>query len=1067
LERYLQQCDFPATRTQILFTNINLSFTPSSRSPILLTYLKIAADVGISRINSEKGLRMKSEIAKAYTARLRQGAAIAALTCAMCASAANAQEVAAPVPTAATPVTVDTAAAIDEDVIVVTGSRIARPDLQASSPVAVVSSETLKLASKTGVEEFLRNIPQAVAGIGSSNNNGNPGVATVNLRNLGEERTLVLVDGKRFVPYDSEGKVDLNMIPSALVERVEVVTGGASAVYGSDAIAGVVNFIMKKDFVGIEADGQYGITQKGDGWHRDFSLTAGTNLGDRGNVVVNGTYSKQQKVTQGERKFSNVSLGQAELTPDGASSTNAFGSLDGIAAGADPVAQPGGRYTFTPGGFVPYDVSRDGFNFNPYNLLQVPHEKYTATLIANYELTDSVEYYARVSYGKTKIRTELAPTGTFGFTFDINYNDNPFLNPAINPNAAGAIEALRRTDFAEADDLDTPDVNEAAGNGDGIVRLGNRRRVTEAGPRIQSYQSKAFQVVNGLKGDFSDSLHWEVSGQYGKSRRTLTELNDLTTANVQQALLAVDGPDGPVCSDPSNGCAPANLFGFGTLSPEAVAFIKAPPLVKKDTAEQWVFGGFLSGDLPFTLMSDKPGAFVVGAEYRREKATARPDANLIVGTPGFGPETPLTAKFNVKEVYAELQQPIITDRPGIYSLKLEAAVRYSDYKNATAIDTGTAINKFSNSFKNWTWKIGGDYAPTRDVRFRAMYQRAVRAPNLNEIGNPITAGTGDADFDPCASGTFDPTNATLVGLCNTVGGGFPFGVAPGSIGQPTSGQVNNFSGGNPNLVPEKANTITLGAVFTPTFLTGFTASIDYFDIKVKKAILQTPEQAIIDACYYAEQDPNGLFCSLIHRNQRDGSLEGDVIYGVDASDRNIGLLRSRGIDFAGVYTLPLSAWGKLSVGINLTRQLKSDVQFASVLNTYSCAGKLGKTCLNPDPKWRWTQTTTLEVGQFTGQLTWRHIGKISKDALTVGYNLTDPSDYAVPTIKAFNYFDLAGSFEVNDNFGFRFGIDNLFNKKPPIVGNDYGGTTQNSGNTYPATYDTLGRSFYVGANVKL
>ena len=992
-------------------------------------------------------------------AALRAGTAPFALGLAMISPPALAQDA----PPAQAPVE---AAAPESGVIVVTGSRIARPDLQAASPVAVVTSESIHLAGKPGVEEFLRTIPQAVAGLGSSNNNGNEGTATVNLRGLGEERTLVLLDGKRFVPYDSQGIVDLNMIPSALIERVEVVTGGASAVYGSDAIAGVVNFIMKKDFQGIEADAQYGLTERGDGMHRDFSLTVGHNLGDRGNIVFNGTYSKQSKVTQGQRKFSSVSLGQATLSPDGASSTNAFGSIDGIVAGPDPTTQPAGRYTFTPGGFVPYDVNRDGFNFNPYNLLQVPHEKYTATMIANYELTDNVEFYTRNSYGHTKIRTEIAPSGTFGFSFDINYATNPFFDPTTNPDAAGAFAAFQRTDLAEADDPDTPGVDEGAGRGDGIVTVGVRKRTTDVGPRIQSYTNEAFQTVNGLRGDFSDTLHWEVFGQYGKSIRRIAFLNDVAFDKAQQAILAVsDGAGGVVCQDPTGGCAPANFFGIGNLSAEAASFISLD-LSEKDTAEQWVFGGFLTGDLPFTLAASKPGAFVVGLEYRREKAVANPDANLRAGNSiGFGSSTPLTAKFNVKEAYAELKLPILDDMPFVHSLGLEAGVRYSKYKNATTIDNGGVISNFANSFTNWTWKLGGDWEPIPDIRFRAMYQRAVRAPNLNEIGTPITPGTGDASFDPCAEGTFDPSDATLVSLCNTVGGGFPAGFLPGEIAQPTAGQVNNFSGGNPALIPEKSNTLTLGAVFKPSALPGFTASIDYFDIKVSKAILQTPEQAILDACYYAERDPNGTFCSLIRRSQIDGSLEGDIIFGVDSTDRNIGLLRARGIDFSGNYRFSLGDWAKLNIGLNLTRVLKSQLQFASILKINECAGKVGKTCLDPSPKWAWVQTTALQAGPATVQLTWRHIGKVEKDSITVGYNLTPASDFAVPVIKAHDYFDLATNIDIDDRFAFRFGVNNLLDKKPPIVGNDYGGTTQNSGNTFPATYDSLGRSFFVGATI--
>lgn len=938
------------------------------------------------------------------------------------------------------------AAADEAEAIVVTGSRIARPDLQAVSPVSVVSSERLQLASKPGVEEFLRTLPQAVPGVGSANNNGNEGAATVNLRNLGEERTLVLVDGRRFVPFDSNGIVDLNMIPAALVERVEVVTGGASAVYGSDAVAGVVNFIMKKNFTGIAADAQTGISEKGDGARHDLSLTAGLNLGDRGNIVINGTYSKQEKVTQGARSFSNEALAAADLSASGGSSTNLFGSLD-LPGGA-------GRYTFTPNGFLPYDAARDSYNFNPVNLLQVPQEKWTATALARYELTDDIEFFARGSYGHTKVQTEVAPSGTFGFSFDVNYRTNPFFDPAVNPSAAGARDLLST--------LDT--------DNDGIINVGIRRRTTEVGPRISAYDNEAWQVVGGFRGDIGSSLHWEVFGQYGKTRRQISYLNDLDATKVQQALLATGtNAANAVCIDPSGGCAPANLFGAGNLSAAAAQFI-AFSLAEEDKNDQLVFGGFISGDLPVELVASRPAAFVLGAEYRRETANNNPDANLRIGNSiGFGASTPLDARIEVKELYAELQVPLVADVPFVHSLGLEGGIRYSDYKNSTVVDstgTGGTIQRFGNSFKNWTFKIGGDWEPVEALRIRAMYQRAVRAPNLYEIGSPATTGTGDALFDPCDSVVFNPADTTLDQLCRTVGGGLPAGVNPGSISPPTSGQVNNFTGGNPNLQPEIASTWTIGAVLNPRFIPGLTASIDFFDIKVKKAILETPEQAILDACYFAERDPAGEFCSFIHRSQVDGSLEGDPQYGVESLKRNIGQLHARGVDLAIDYSTPITDDIRLLLGANVTWMINSEVQYASVLRAYDCAGKVGKTCLNPQPKWAWNQRTGIEVGKFLAQLTWRHISSLEYDAFTVGY-FNPPRDFVlVPKIPSYDYFDLALRVKFDDAFSLRMGVDNLFNKKPPIVGNDYGGTTQNSGNTFPATYDTLGRFFTVGANVK-
>ncbi|MEZ5655263.1 MAG: TonB-dependent receptor [Sphingobium sp.] len=914
-------------------------------------------------------------------------------------------------------------AGFGDQVIVVTGTRIARPDLESSSPVSVVSQESIKLAGKPGVEEFLRDIPQAVAAIGSGTNNGNPGAATVDLRNLGEERTLVLVDGKRFVPYDYDGIVDLNMIPQALVERVEVVTGGASAVYGSDAIAGVVNFVMKKDFQGIQADAQYGISEEGDGQTYVLSLTGGTNFADgRGNITVSGSYSKQKAVYQGARKFSEEALASSDFSPGG-SFTNAPGFLD---LGPD-------GYQFTasgdlvdmgtnPGAFQP-------FNFNPFNLLQSPFEKYTATAIARYELTDTVEFFGRGSYGKSKVTTIIAPTGTFFFPFDINYSVNPFLS-----NQAKSIIATYDTDS------------------DGIVTAGIGRRLTELGTRDSVYENEAWQIVGGFRGEFSPTLNWEVFAQYGKTNRTQDFLNDVAFDRAQQAVLAVPGP---ACSDPSNGCVPANIFGPGNLTDAAADFIRLD-LHEDNSTTQMVAGGFVSGDLPFSVpMASKPGAFVVGIEYRKETAEANPDINLVQGNSiGFGSSTPIDAEFRVWELYSEVKLPIVSDVPFVEELNLEGGVRYADYKNkVNSLGVG-------NSFTNWSWKIGGDWKPVESLRFRAMYQRAVRAPNIGEIGQPQTPSTGDAQVDPC-QGSLPVGDAALTALC--IATGVP-AANIGSVGGPISGQINNYVGGNPNLVPEKSTTITVGAVFDPEFLPGFTATVDYFDIKVDKAIVQVPEQAILDACYTIEMDANGTYCSLIFRNPLNGRLIGGTETGVDAAVRNVGFLRARGIDVSASYKFDMGNAGNLGVGINLTRQLKSDLQFASFLPVNHCVGLVGNTCLRPDPKWRWTQTTTWTKGPVTLQLAWQHLGKLTQDTVAFGDAL--PSDFVVPQIKAYDYFDLSGIVDITDNFSLRGGISNLFDKQPPVVGNDYGGTAENSGNTYPATYDVLGRSFFIGATVK-
>ncbi|MDT9600943.1 TonB-dependent receptor domain-containing protein [Sphingosinicella rhizophila] len=912
--------------------------------------------------------------------------------------------------------------AADVQEIVVTGSRIARPDLEASSPVTVVSGEALEISGTVSVEDYLREIPQVVAAIGGATNNGNPGVATIDLRNLGEERTLVLVDGKRFVPYDSNGIVDLNMIPAALVERVEVLTGGASSVYGSDAIAGVVNFIMKDDFEGIEADAQAGITQRGDGFENAFSLTMGVNSGDgRGNLVANATYVKTRPVTQGQRAYSRNVLASADLGGGGNSFTNAFGTVDGLVS-ATCASQQGTCVFDETGNLVPYD-DRFGFNFNPFNLLQAPQEKWTATVLGRYDITDSIEFFGRASFANSRVTTVVAPSGTFFFPFDINY--------ATNPNLSDQARAV----LAENDTALAGDPNP----GDGIVSVAFGRRTVELGTRDSIYENTAYQLVGGLRGDIVEGLRWEAFAQWGRTSRTQTFANDISFSRTQAGIL-----DGSV-----------NLFGQGNLTQEAGNAIRLD-LQQYDTTSQTVLGGFLAYDLPFALGGTKTGGLVGGVEYRREGSKANPDENLIQGNaPGFGSSTPIDAEIEVKEIYGEVKIPILD------IASIEGGIRYSDYQNRDNL-TGQG-----NSFKTTSYKFGGDIEPIPGIRARAMYQRAVRAPNLNEIGQPLTPSTGDLTVDPCQSTQLTPAdyaaNGPLAQLCRATG--VPAAAAAaGIVGGPVSGQINNYLGGNINLTPEKSRTITAGVVIQPDFLRGFTASVDYFDIEVENAIVQLPEEEIVNLCYNVEQDPDGVFCSRIQRNPLNGSLRGGTETGVDARNVNAGFLRTEGIDITAAYRFDLAPDVRLALAANATYTMKSWLQSTSLSPVRECEGLVGKTCLRPLPKWQWVQTSTLTWGPATVQLRWRHIGKITND--TVGFGTAAPGDFAVPTIGSRNYFDLFTSYDVGDHFTFRFGVNNLLDKLPPVVGNDYGGTTENSGNTFPATYDPLGRSFFAGVNVR-
>lgn len=905
--------------------------------------------------------------------------------------------------------------------IVVTGSRIARTDLTSNSPVAVVSFEDIKAVGTSNIEEFIRDLPQVVQAVGSNTNNGNPGVATVDLRNLSEERTLVLVNGKRFVSYDTDGFVDLNMIPTALIERVEIVTGGASAVYGSDAIAGVVNFIMKDDFEGASYDAQYGITEKGDGDRYDVSATVGGSLVDgKGHLVLNAGYSEQKAVNQGARAYSNFSLAAADFGPGG-SSTAAEGIF---------ITSNGFRQFDSAGNLVP---RFQRFNFNPFNLLQAPHKKWTATGIGRYELSDDVEYFARMSYAGSRVKTVIAPSGTFFFPFNINYATNPFLN-------AQARSVLAAEDTAANGDT-TP--------GDGNVSLAWGRRTVEIGTRDSVYENSAFQFVNGFRGDIGDSYHWEVFGQYGRTLRTQNFLNDISVSRTQQAMLAVRQPNGTItCQDTSGGCVPANLFGAGNLSAAAARFISLN-LVENNTRGQWVTGAQFTGDLPFAI-SETPGGFALGAEYRRENGSHRPDDNYVQGNaPGFGSSTPIDAKYNVKEVFAETLVPIVENAPAAESISLDLGLRLSKYQSR--------VLNITNKFSNETYKAGGGWTPVDGFRIRGLYQRAVRAPNLNELGQPRTPGTGDANVDPCA-GTGPVGNAALTALCVATGVPATF---IGRVTGPIAGQINNYQGGNPTLRPEKSNTYTLGAVITPEQLAGFELSLDYYRVGVNDAIVQPTEASILTACYTIERSATSPFCSRIFRNPLNGALVGGTETGVDARRLNAASYRAEGVDFRVAYGFALGNMGDINLDVNGTRVLKSIKQDASFLAANNCRGLVGETCERPDPKWRWSQTTQWNYDAWTVQLRWQYIGKVTHDSIVLAGD--SPANFKVPVIGDRHYFDLTGSLEINETVALRAGITNLFDKKPPVVGNDYGTTTENSGNTYPATYEPLGRSFYLGA----
>ncbi|WP_442679354.1 TonB-dependent receptor [Sphingomonas sp. ASY06-1R] len=913
--------------------------------------------------------------------------------------AAPAASTAAAVP--ATPETTGTGAEASDE-IVVTGSRIERPDLTSSSPVSTVGAAALKINNSVTVEQILNANPQFVPSANAASNNPSDGVATVDLRGLGSQRTLVLIDGKRAPSYNSKGSVDVNTIPTALIKRVDVLTGGASAVYGSDAIAGVVNFILDDRFTGLRADGSSQISTYGDGAQYDGSLTGGVKLGDRGNIVVSAGYSKREGVKFGDRPRNSTATSSKDLTSS-AGSSNANPTVFDLANGDQLQVNDSGA-------LVPiYHL----YNFSPVNYAQTPFERYNVMALARYELTDNIEAFGRANYVHSKVRATLAPTATAGYTFDIS-PDNPFLT-----------DGERATFFAPGTAL----------NPDGTSTIGIRRRMTETGGRVQNFVTKNYQVMGGLRGDVS-GFNWEVFGQYGKTKRHQDLLNDLSYNALSQAIDAVAGPNGPACRDPSNGCVPIDVFTTGTISANQLAFVERNGAVD-DTSSQLVFGADINGDVNFlkSPFADLPAAVSLGVEYRRERAKSVADANYASGDLiYYGQGQSIAGSYNTKEAYIELKMPLVTDKPFIKALNFEGGFRYSDYSTVGSV---------------YTYKAGGDWSPVEGVRFRGIYQRAVRAPNIYELFSPVVGGTGSLSNDPCAGGNVP---AAIANICIAQG-------APGvgNIPQPVSGQINVFTGGNPNLRAEKSDTYTLGVVINPVRLRALTISVDYFNINIANAIDVTPPQIIIDQCFNQSQDPSSAVCQSIKRNPLNGSLSGNLQYGVPQQLGNIASKKTDGIDVAVGYNGGTSDRFHYNLSFAGTYTINYKQTADPTSGAIQCAGRFGSACnIEPISKWKHTATVSLGFAGIDLQTRWRYLSAIKQDVGT---------DILKSRIPAYSYFDETASIDVNKVFTLRLGVQNLFNKKSPIVG-DTVGNDYNAGSTFPVTYDVIGRTLFAGFTAK-
>ncbi|MFC3713190.1 TonB-dependent receptor domain-containing protein [Sphingoaurantiacus capsulatus] len=1006
----------------------------------------------------------------------------------------------------------DTTAAEEE--IVVTGSLIRNPNLEASSPVSVIGQDEIELQQANVAEELLRELPGAVPSIGSAVNNGNNGASYVDLRGLGTNRNVVLLDGQRIAPSNFVGRVDLNNIPLALIQRTEVLTGGASTTYGADAISGVVNFITRKDFAGAELNVSEQITEEGDGNRFRADLTLGANFDDgRGNAVFSVGYQETDPVYQGQRSISFLNVDSKNGQVGGGSTTavpSAFSfARAGIAAGtAAPAGVLGGTRQVDPalGGAVRTDGANSvyaPFNFNPANIFQTPFERFNMFGQANYEIADGIEIFTRGLFSKNTVNTIIAASGVFNSSVTIPVS-NPFLSPAL------------RAQFCASNDFQHGGAN---GSGSFAGTVGNlatagvqtltpaecaaaalatsptdpnyrtfttnlSRRTTEAGPRVSDYRTTVFDYQVGVRGDLSESMGFEVSGAYGESENLQTLQGYIMTSRTRQALLATSTT---ACLNTANGCVPANFFGpEGSLSPAAIGFLNAEATTLNRTSLAQV-RGTVSGDFGVSLpWADENVGFAVGAEYRNY--TAQQKADTLSQTPGElggagGAAPNIDGGYNVKEVFGELIAPLVEGKPFFESLSLEAGIRHSKYEVQAAGNP---------SYDATTYKAGVQWEPGAGVKFRGQYSRAVRAPNIGELFTPVSTGLTALTTDPCA-GSAPTTNAELRAICLAQG-------APaftiGSITPPTSSQANRTTGGNLNLKPEKADTYTIGMVYQPEFVPGLNLAIDWFDIKVNEAVsVPTPGDAIA-ACFGTNpaSPPAGAStsaaCTSIGRDPNTGNLNGNPANtpGLFLARSNLGTFVSRGIDLSANYTRDLS-FARLALGFVGTYTKDSQFQAIPTSLNRECVGYYSPNCGvssgQIQPKYQFSQRTTLGFGDVDVSLLWRFLDAVkyeprqhADDLAAARANPTGCPDPAgadtggcvvnpeFREIDAYHYFDLSTRWGITENISLTFSVENLFDKKPPLVGALVGTSAGNSGNTYPSTYDALGRKFAASARIR-
>ena len=900
--------------------------------------------------------------------------------------------------------------------IVVTGSRIKRQDLVSSSPTTTVSAEDFKITGTQNVEEYLNTLPQLVAGATKSTNvtGQADATATLNLRGLGAKRTLVLVNGRRYIASNQQGIVDVNNIPAALVDRVEVVTGGASAVYGSDAMAGVVNFILKDRFEGLQLDAQAGISDEGDAENWSASATVGA-AGERAHAWLHVTYEDRAALRGTARELSEYSYIDNNGTFQ---RTGTAGRKGGTLIG---IPTPNGT-----GGFVNRDYALENMVPRPfvtatdtnYDLqrdyaIQTPLQRTNVFGRGVYELTDNVRAFVEAGFNHVESSAVLARTAP-----NIRQTQNV---PGLPANASFVTPQIRALLNAR------PDPN---------APFALRFEAPEQFPKREiAFNRDLYRLIGGLEGDLG-SWDWNVSYSYSHLSTKEVQVGDISRRTFVEAST-------PSPTDPTK-CANLNpqcvlVTNLTNWSPQLVNYLRVDNISSTEIDEK-IASASITGDA-FELPAGPVGV-AFGAEYREVSSSDNPAPVLLdFASAGFGERNRTFGSFDVKEIYGETVVPIISDKPFVEYLGLELAARYSDYSTAGEV---------------WTYKAGGEWRLNSDIRFRGLYQRAVRAPNIAELYGGLV-NTYPAMIDPC-SRTANPTGAVRT-LC------IAQGVPAAAIGsyQQNGAAIEARLVSNPNLKPEKSDTLTLGAVFTPSAVRGLNVTLDYYDIKINDAIerLGGGPQGVLAACF-ASGDANDPFCRTFSRSATTYEI---IDWGVPLA--NVAKLRTSGVDLAVNYSWQ---WDSLGLGDE-----PADLR-ATLLGTWVDRNTFQANPASPAvdrvgtvggdtaaiPEWRFTGI--LGYGSGPLDLSWQveYLSSVKdrKYATALAAGAANPkAGIARPVVDAYWYHNFRAAYDF-DGFTVFGGVRNVFDKQAPRLSSPI------EGNTDPNTYDVIGRFFFFGTTVR-